>query len=187
MPCAFLIILPLALKRDMSSLAFMGMVSVAALFYVLIVMIAEIPFYWKLYKDAPQTVIYAFKLDMNVLTSFSIVVFAFTCQMALLPIYSELVNPNYRRISKVIKRALLVDLIFFMLMASAGYFSMFNGTSDVVIQRPPLPKYDPDYTAIIAAIAICIVLFAAFPMNYSPCRNQFFLLVQNDAEFSNKQ
>ena len=114
-------------------------------------------------------------------------VFAFTCQMALLPIYSELVNPNYRRISKVIKRALLVDLIFFTLMASAGYFSMFNGTSDVVIQRPPLPKYDPDYTAIFAAIAICIVLFAAFPMNYSPCRNQFFLLVQKDAEFSNKQ
>lgn len=106
--------------------------------------------------------------------------------MTLLPIYSELVNPNYARISKVVKRALSVDLIFFALISAAGYFSMFNGTSDVVIQRPALPNYNPDYTSLVAAVTICVVIFAAFPMNYSPCRNQFFLLISNTAEFSNK-
>ena len=133
-----------------------------------------------------MTVIYMFKIDANLLTSFSLVFFSFTCQMALFPVYSELVNPNYRRISKVIKRALFVDLIFYSCISCAGYFSMFNGTSDIVIQRPPLPNYNPDYTALIAAVAICIVLFAAFPINYSPCRNQFFLLCFNDADFSTK-
>ena len=122
-PVACLILLPLALKRDMSSLAFMGLVSVASLFYVLIVMLVEMPFYYQVYVDDPKTEIHAFKLDMNVLTSCSIVFFAYTCQMALLPIYSELVNPNYRRIKKVITRSLTVDLIFFVLMACAGYFS----------------------------------------------------------------
>lgn len=53
--------------------------------------------------------------------------------MAILPVYSELVNPNYRRISKVINRALAVDMTFYLIIASAGYFSMFNATSDVVI------------------------------------------------------
>mmetsp|Transcript_15140 Transcript_15140/g.20549 ORF Transcript_15140/g.20549 Transcript_15140/m.20549 type:complete len:106 (-) Transcript_15140:447-764(-) len=105
--------------------------------------------------------------------------------MALLPVYSELVNPNYRRISKVIKRSLSVDIIFYLIIASAGYFSTFNATSDVVIQRDPLPGYTPDYTALAAAGSICLVLFAAFPVNYSPCRNQFFLLCYNDADFSN--
>lgn len=76
---------------------------------------------------------HAFKFDMNILTSFSLVFFAYTCQMAILPVYSELVNPNYRRISKVINRALAVDVTFYLIIASAGYFSMFNATSDVVI------------------------------------------------------
>ena len=122
-PIACLILFPMAMKRDMSSLAFMGIVSVAALFYVLIVMLVELPFYYKIYSEMDNIESHAFKLDMNVLTSCSIVFFAYTCQMALLPIYSELVNPNYRRITKVINRSLTVDLIFFVMMASAGYFS----------------------------------------------------------------
>lgn len=77
-------------------------------------------------------------------------------------------------------------MVFYLLIASAGYFSTFNATSDVVIQRDPLPNYSPDYTTLVAAIGICIVLFAAFPQIYSPCRNQFFLLFYNEPNFSHK-
>ena len=127
-----------------------------------------------------------FEFDFNILTSFSLVFFAYTCQMSLLPVYSELVRPDYRRISKIVTRALLSDFIFYLVIASAGYFSTFNWTSDIVIQRDPLPAYDPDYTTLLAAFAICVVLFAAFPANYNPCRNQFFLLCFNEPNFSNK-
>ena len=132
-PIAAIILLPLSLKKDMSDLAIMGIVSVGALLYTLLVLVIEMPFYWKEYRHAKQTVMHAFKFDMNILTSFSLVFFAYTCQMAILPVYSELVNPNYRRISKVINRALAVDVTFYLIIASAGYFSMFNATSDVVI------------------------------------------------------
>ena len=91
--------------------------------------------------------------------------------MSLLPIYSELVNPNYRRIKKVVFRALLTDALFYFFVAGAGYFSTFNATSPVVIEREALPSLDPDYFCIVGAIAICIVLCAAFPANYNPCRN----------------
>lgn len=88
-----------------------------------------------------------------------------------MPVYSELIRPNYRRIKKIIHRAILVDFAFYMTIAVAGYFSMFNATGDIVIQRVPLPNYNPDYTSLAAAVAICVVLFAAFPSNYNPCRN----------------
>lgn len=117
----------------MSSLAFMGVVSVGSLMYTLLVLMIEVPFYWKENVNAPSTVIYAFKIDMNLPTSFSLVFFSYTCQMALFPVYSELVNPNYRRIAKVVKRALFFDLIFYSLISCAGYMSMFNGTSDIVL------------------------------------------------------
>lgn len=128
----------------------------------------------------------AFIIDWNLLTSCSLVFFAYTCQLSLLPVYSELVKPNYRRIKKVVDRAQTFHMIFYLLIASAGYFSTFNATSDVVIQRDPLPAYNPDYTMLGAAIGICIVLFAAFPQVYNPCRNQFFLLCFNEPNFSQK-
>lgn len=187
LPIALCILLPLSLKRDMSALMFAGVLSVIAITYTLIVLIAETPFYWRENRHAEQTVVYAFKFDANILTSCSLVFFAYTCQLALLPVYSELVKPNYRRIKKVVDRAQSFHMVFYLLIGSAGYFSTFNATSDVVIQREPLPNYDPDYTMLGAAIGICIVLFAAFPQVYNPSRNQFFLLCFNKPEFSNKE
>ena len=46
LPIAGLILLPLSLKRDMSSLAFAGILSVVALFYTLLVLVVECPFYF---------------------------------------------------------------------------------------------------------------------------------------------
>ena len=132
-PIAGLILLPLSLKRDMSSLAFAGFLSICALFYTLLVLIVETPFYYNEYIDKPGYEIRAFIFDWNILTSFSLIFFAFTCQMQVLPIYSELVRPNYRRIKKVVHRALILDLLFYAFISAAGYFSMFNGTSDIVI------------------------------------------------------
>jgi len=43
-----------------------------------------------------------------------------------LPIYSELVNPNERRIKKIIGTSVIVDVIFYMTIAAAGYFSTFD-------------------------------------------------------------
>ena len=104
-----------------------------------------------------------------------------------MPIYSELVRPDKRRIDKVVNRALLIDFIFYTTIACAGYFSTFNWTSDLVIDRPPLPSFDPDYFVIISAVAICLVLTATYPVNYSPGRNQFFLLFFKRTDISNKE
>jgi len=132
-PIAAVILLPLSLKRDMSSLAFAGVLSVVSLFYTMLVLVVECPFYFKEYRHSPTTELRAFVFDANILTSFSLVFFAYTCQMSLMPVYSELVRPNYGRIKKIVHRAITIDFLFYMIIAIAGYFSMFNGTSDIVI------------------------------------------------------
>ena len=111
-PIAGLILFPLSLKRDMSALSFAGFLSICALTYTLVVLIIETPFYAEEYIDKPDYFCKAFIFDWNILTSFSLVFFAYTCHMNILPVYSELVRPNYRRIKKVVHRALIVDFIF---------------------------------------------------------------------------
>ena len=78
-PIAAVILLPLSLKRDMSSLAFAGVLSVIAMVYTLLVLVIETPFYWKENRHAPSTEMKAFIFDANILTSFSLVFFAYTC------------------------------------------------------------------------------------------------------------
>ena len=107
----------------MSSLAFVGVFSVAALTYTLFVLLIETPFYYNQWHNKPLIETRAFVLDWNIFTSCSLVFFAYTCQMSIMPVYSELVKPNYRRIKKVIIRALLTDFVFYLLIANAGYFS----------------------------------------------------------------
>jgi len=64
-------------------------------------------------------------IDWNIFTGCSMTFFAFQCQVQMLPIYSELVNPVYRRIAKVINRAIFVDFSFYAIIALIGFFSEF--------------------------------------------------------------
>ena len=48
--------------------------------------------------------------------------------------------PSKRRIYKVIDRAVLIDMTFYLIIAFTGYFSNFEKTSKVVIERDPLNK-----------------------------------------------
>ena len=178
-PIASLLLFSLSIKRDMSSLTFASIASILSLVYTLLVLLSESSFYFKEYR--PGATIHMAYFDLNILTSFSLVIFAYTCQLNLFPIYSELVAPNYRRIKKVIVRAIAIDFIFYPLIAVAGYLSTFNKTGDVMIKRAPLPNFDPDYAMLAAAVSICVVLIAAFGLTYAPARNQLNLLLFKSA------
>lgn len=101
-PSAVIVLLPLSLKRDMSAFRYVSLASIGALFYTGIVLIAELPAYYKEFKTKPGTEVVAAYWDLNIFTGASMTFFAYTCQVQMLPIYSELVNPSYSRMKKVI-------------------------------------------------------------------------------------
>lgn len=94
-PIGYLIIFPLSCQRDFSSLRYAAMFSMAALTYTAVVCAAELPFYEKIYREKPGFEAKVAVLDYNVLKSCALVFFSFNCQMQLLPVYSELVRPNF--------------------------------------------------------------------------------------------
>lgn len=99
-PSAVIVLLPLSLKRDMSAFRYVSLASIGALFYTGIVLIAELPAYYNEFK--PISEVRAAYWDLNIFTGASMTFFAYTCQVQMLPIYSELVNPSYSRMKKVI-------------------------------------------------------------------------------------
>jgi hypothetical protein len=87
-----------------------------------------------------------------------------------LPIYSELISPNERRIKKVVSRSIFIDVLFYLIIASAGYFSTYDMTPPIVLERPSLDG-SRDYAVLVSMISIIVVLCVAVPVNYNPFRN----------------
>ena len=170
-PIALFILFPLSLIRDMSGFRHISVVSIFALIYTGIVLFVELPGYAHYASEHPDQfkVEYAW-FDWNFFTGASITFFAYTCQVQLLPIYSELVNPNEKRIKKIISRSVFVDVIFYISIALAGYFSTYNQTPKIVLDRGSLNP-GRDYAIMIAQLSIILVLFVAVPVNYNPFRN----------------
>mmetsp|Transcript_3214 Transcript_3214/g.5357 ORF Transcript_3214/g.5357 Transcript_3214/m.5357 type:complete len:351 (+) Transcript_3214:71-1123(+) len=123
-PTTFILLFPLSMKRDMSAFRYISLASIGALLYTGVVLLVELPAYYKEFSQ--QSEIVPAYWDLNIFVGCSMTFFAYTCQIQLLPIYSELVNPEKKRIYKVINRAIFVDVAFYMSIAVAGYFSQFD-------------------------------------------------------------
>jgi amino acid permease len=143
-------------------------------------MLVELPEYWQHYYS-PEAMSY-FNLNINFFSGCSITFFSFTCQASILPIYSELVNPNETRMMKVIGRSLLVDCLFYCSIALVGYFSTFDHTPDLVIARPFLNG--KDYAMTISCIAVILVVLVSSPANYFPFKNTLNYMITGTLDVS---
>ncbi len=174
-PIALVVLFPLSLIRDMSGFRHISVISIFALIYTGIVLICELPEYIKAYRNPnpnlPIVEVEYACFDWNIFTGASITFFAYTCHVQLLPIYSELVSPNERRIKKVVSRSVIIDVFFYLTIALAGYFSTYNLTPKVVLDRSLPGDNNPDPFLMVAQLAIVMVLFVAVPVNYNPFRN----------------
>ncbi len=95
-------------------------------------------------------------------------------------------NPNEKRIKKVIARSVLVDLAFYVSIALAGYFSTYDKTPKIVLDRDSIDG-GRDYALMIAQVSIVMVLFVAVPVNYNPFRNQIFYMFFKKDDYSFKE
>jgi amino acid permease len=185
----FILLMPVSLKKDMSSFRYITFVAILAEIYTGIVLIIQLPKYMR-YALANPTIYkedYAI-FDLNFFKGCSIVFFAYTCSAQLFPIYSELISPTARRIKTVIRRAHIIDLVFYFMIALPGYFGTFSLTPKMVLDRENIPGDDEvSIILMIAQILQVLVLFICVPCNYVPFRQQFFVTFFKRTEYSTKE
>jgi len=52
----------------------------------------------------------------------------------------------------------------------AGYFSSFDKTAAIVLERDPLPGQGKDYAVLIAILTVIGSILVAFPVAFNPTR-----------------
>ena len=115
------------------------------------------------------------------------VFFLYSCHAGAFPVYKTLRNNTTRRIKKVFKRSILLDISVYVLIATSSFITSPLDSPDLILYRPNLKSFDPDYFIFVAKIGIIFNLFFSTPANYAGLRLSFFELVWGNTNITNKK
>jgi len=76
-----------------------------------------------------------FKISEDVFVAIPIVMFAFTCQVNVFSIYTELQRPNIRRMTRVVKRSVGITFIIYCLIGLFGFLQFLDSTKDDILHN----------------------------------------------------
>jgi len=79
----------------------------------------------------------------------------------------------------------MVDFFFYLTIASAGFWSLFDHTPVIVLERVAKDG-SKDIPGVIGIIGIIISIFVAYPCSWNPTRSQVCMLIWKTEEFNQK-
>ncbi len=147
----------------MSEFRYASLIVLVAIFYIFVMLLIELPSYNSHYSPLyPKSI---WKFDWDFFNSCSMSFFAFSNQIEAINIQNEMRKFTARRAHKMVLYSILINFFFYLGVAFAGYFSTFDGTAQIVIDRPPLPPKRYHVLLLIAQFAVVLELCIAGPIN----------------------
>ena len=186
---------PLCLLKDLSKMRVASLIGVLALVYSIIVVIIESFFYlfnenWNLigkmnWIDLSK----AFSLYAGVpfFGGLATVFYIYSCHAGAFPVYKTLRNNTTRRIKKVFRRSIILDICVYTTIAAASFITSPLEPPELILYRPNLSGFKKDYFILVAKIGIIFNLFFSTPANYAGFRLSFFELIFGNSNITNKK
>eukprot|EP00471_Norrisiella_sphaerica_P010991 CAMPEP_0184499510 /NCGR_PEP_ID=MMETSP0113_2-20130426/41663_1 /TAXON_ID=91329 /ORGANISM="Norrisiella sphaerica, Strain BC52" /LENGTH=533 /DNA_ID=CAMNT_0026887433 /DNA_START=243 /DNA_END=1844 /DNA_ORIENTATION=+ len=165
---AALFALPLALFRDISSLALSSLLAIAAMMYVCF-SITYRGTQLGTFKNIPTPIA---RVGSDFCSSATIVFFAYNCHVNIFSIYSSLHYPLVSRMKKVTQRSVALEVSLYLLVASSGYLIFHDDTKGNILLNFPAT----DMLLTIGKAGVACALTSSLPLCLHPCRENFYLL-----------
>ena len=171
------ILLPLSLLKDLSKLRMFSIFAVLSLFLMMFIIIFQTPAYyshWQSKKKEGEEIYNwfdfskGFTSDLFFFKGTATIFYAFACHVGALPVMKTLKNNYNRRIQKVIKRSVFMDIICYLLLGICGYITDPINTPDLIIERPKIG--DTDYFMSIGRLLFLFTLVFKMPTSYISLR-----------------
>lgn len=122
----FFFILPLNLQRSLGSLRYFSIAILLVVFGTIALSIAQSPIYYMKFKDSDdyKVDLYYSTPSLKWLQGLATMMLSFNCQITFFYVRAEMVHKTKRRVRKVIRNLITVEVLFYMLIAISGYFSL---------------------------------------------------------------
>ena len=188
-----ILVFPLCLLKDVSKMRIPSLIGVCALIYSIIVVVIESVFFFKNnYKERINemnwfdiTQSFSLKDGIPFFGGIATVFYIYSCHAGAFPVYKTLRNNTTRRIKKVFRRSILLDIIVYTSIAAASFITEPFNSPELILYRENLPNFDPDYFIMLAKVGIIFNLFFSTPANYSGLRISLFELIWGNSNITN--
>ena len=181
----YLILFPLCLIKTISKMRYSSAIGVFCLFLVILIILVQFPsFYYHNIHQRKNNINflnlkYGFDRNFQFFQSISIIIYAFDCHAGLFPILSSMNRPIKIRVQKVLKNAVLIDVISCIIISLSGYLSQPFHTPEIIIEREDIYKHD--ILMIIGDILFICTLITKIGANYNGFRITILNLLNYDS------
>ena len=180
-----ILVIPLCLLKDISKMRIPSLIGVMALIYSILVIIVE-SFFYLINENLPSgepmnwydiRPAFSWSDGLPIFGGMSTVFYIYSCHAGAFPVYKALRNNTTRRIKKVFRRSILLDICIYFTVAAASFITSPFKPPELILYRKNLSGFDPDYFILIAKFGIIFNLFFSTPANYAGLRLSVFELV----------
>ena len=189
-----ILVFPLCLLKDVSKMRIPSLIGVCALIYSIIVVVIESFFFFEIknknniskmnWFDIRKS--FSLKEGIPFFGGIATVFYIYSCHAGAFPVYKTLRNNTTRRIKKVFRRSILLDIIVYTCVAAASFITIEPEKSpELILYRENLKEFDPDYFIMLAKFGIIFNLFFSTPANYSGLRISLFELIWGNSNITN--
>lgn len=188
------LVLPLCLLKDVSKMRFASLFGVLALVYSILVIVFESPFFFintGNYKRFKKINWFDMRRAFTKETNFAFfggiatVFYVYSCHAGAFPVYKTLRNNTTRRIKKVFRRSIILDIIIYVCVSIGSFLTTPFKPDDLIVYRKSLNSFPNDYFMIAAKIGIIFDLFFSTPANYAAFRISVFELIWGNTNITN--
>lgn len=160
-----LIVIPLAFLRRLDSLKYTSVVALISIGYLVILVVYH--FAAKDTIDHYETPLRYVKWagPIQTLSSFPVIVFAYTCHQNMFSILNEIADNSHFRTTSVIVASIGSAALIYVLVAITGYISFGNEVGGNIVAQ-----YTPSLSTTIGRAAIVILVMFSYPLQVHPCR-----------------
>lgn len=164
-----IVVVPLCLLKKLDSLKYSSLIGLFALAYLSLLILSTFVYEYSSghYKDVRGDIswwsVYDYK---GLMSTFSIIIFAYTGSMNLFSIVNELRDNSMTNISSVVNRSISISTVFFTAVALSGYLTFGSNTLGNVILN-----YDESSVYVhVGKFCLGSMVILTFPLLFHPCR-----------------
>ncbi|RDW66904.1 hypothetical protein BP5796_09653 [Coleophoma crateriformis] len=159
-----LVVIPLSFLRRLDSLKYTSVIALISIGYLVILVVYH---FAKGDTMADRGVIRVVQWAslVDVLKSFPVIVFAYTCHQNMFSILNEIQNNAPHRTTSLIATSIGSAAFIYVLVGITGYLSFGNSIAGNIVGM-----YIPSIASTIGKAAIVILVMFSYPLQVHPCR-----------------
>jgi amino acid permease len=162
-----LVVIPLSFLKRLDSLKYTSVVALISIGYLVILVVYHYAAHDTLPDTGYQTPlrIVGWASPIAALSSFPVIVFAYTCHQNMFSILNEISNNSHFRTTAVVFSSIGIAAFLYILVAITGYLSFGNELGGNIVAQ-----YAPSVSATIGRAAIVVLVMFSYPLQVHPCR-----------------